>query len=89
MISGKSILNDNPSENIDRMVKFKDNPDIKTLNRWVIDCCLTSDEQSCSYMATSQKIVAIYCHITATYKSQLTVLSRKYIYSASNGVYLF
>jgi hypothetical protein len=33
MISGKSILNDNPSENIDRMVKFKDNPDIKTLNR--------------------------------------------------------
>ena len=32
MEEGKSILNDNPSENIDRMVKFKDNPDIKTLN---------------------------------------------------------
>lgn len=31
MEEGKSILNNNPSGSIERLVKFKDNPDIKTL----------------------------------------------------------
>lgn len=35
MFLGKKILGNNPDDHVEDLVKFKDNPDTKQLNRWV------------------------------------------------------